>query len=504
MEFLHGSKYYFNKNLSDLSLAECAFLAGINHSPNSYNPFAEKDNAEKIKTRTKTVLNKMKELNYIDETSYNQALLEVENGLNFKKGNLDTKSSGNYSYYVDALFAELTSDLSTRKKISSKFAENYIQMSGLKIYSNQNSSIQSEMEKEFANKTYILNSSITTSKSQAAMVIIDQSNGHVLGCVGGLGDKKTPRGMNRATQAIRQTGSAIKPIAVLAPAIQERIITSSSIYDDTRSVFIDYKNEEYSPINSSNSYLGTITVRRAVESSQNVPFVKIIEQLTPKTSIQYLKKLGISTLSKKDENLALALGGLDNGTSPLEMASAYATLANNGVYIEPTFYTHIESSNRKNFFKSKQKSRRVFSKATSYIVTQLLTQPVNGKHGTATHCKLKNIDVAAKTGTTNSNYDRWLCEYTPYYTGVTWYGFDLNESINHSSNTAELISSKVFSAIHSKLPSKSFEKPFGVTSTSVCEETGLVANSSCPNTYTEYFLKGTVPQNCNKHLFETN
>jgi len=499
-----GSKYYFNKNISNLSLAECAFLAGINNAPISYNPFSEKNNLDKISKRTKIVLNKMFELKYINEDEYNQAIKDVESGLNFEKGNLESKQSEIYSYHTDALISEVISDLSNRKKISKDFAYNYLKMGGLKVYSTQDSKIQSTMESEFAKKTYILNSKNSNDTSQAAMVIIDHTTGHVVGCVGGLGEKNTNRSFNRATQSIRQTGSAIKPIAVLAPGIQNKIFTCTTIYSDTLTKFDDGSPKGYSPINY-NTYLGDITVRKAVESSQNIPFVKMMEQLTPKTSIKYLKKLGITSLTDKDENLALALGGLDKGISPLEMASAYATFANEGVYIEPTFYTKIENSSGKKVLKTKQKTRKVFSKETCYIITQLLTQPVNGAYGTATYCALNGIEVAAKTGTTNNNYDRWLCEYTPYYTSVAWYGFDYNETINYNGvNPAGLISARIMANIHSSLPNKSFEKPKKIETATICAETGLVANEGCPDIYTEYFLSGTIPDRCDIHTSITN
>ena len=150
---------------------------------------------------------------------------------------------------------------------------------------------------------------------------------------GGLGEKKTARSLNRATQSVRQTGSAIKPIAVLAPAIDKKIITAAAIYDDTEKDF----EGGYHPVDYSKS-LGEITVRRAVESSQNIPFVEIMEELKPKNAISYLEKMGVTSLTKEDNNLALSLGGLQKGISPLEMAGAYNTIANNGEYIEPTFY----------------------------------------------------------------------------------------------------------------------------------------------------------------------
>ena len=189
-----ASIYYFNKDISELSLEECAFLAGINNSPNSYNPFNNKtDNTEKIKKRTKTVLYKMLELGYISEDEYNQAYSNVDSGLKFKNGNIKniSSSSKTYSYHTDALINELISDISKKEKISESFAQNYLEMSALNIYSTQNTTIQNTIEKEFSYKRYILNSIINKdSTSQAAMIIIDHTNGYVVGCVRRIRRKK--------------------------------------------------------------------------------------------------------------------------------------------------------------------------------------------------------------------------------------------------------------------------------------------------------------------------
>ena len=183
-----GSKYYFDKNISELTLEECAFLAGINISPNSYNPFNTKnDNTEIIKKRTKTVLYKMHELGYIQDNEYNDAYSKVDNGLKFKNGNVKSKAKSNdsiYSYHSDALISELISDISKKEKISNSFAENYLEMAGLRIYSTQNTKIQNIIEKEFSYKKYILNSKNNpATTSQSAMIIIDHSTGYVVGCV---------------------------------------------------------------------------------------------------------------------------------------------------------------------------------------------------------------------------------------------------------------------------------------------------------------------------------
>ena len=490
--------YYFNRDIKDLSLAECAFLAGINNSPNSYNPFSDTDKSEKISKRTKTVLSKMKELGYISENEYNEAVSQVDNGLKFSKGNLQNNSSV-YSYHTDGLINEIVSDFSNRKHISQDFATNYFYLSGSSIYSTQNSDIQKVVENECKNKKYVLKSSKNDDYAQAAVVIMDQSNGYVIACSGGLGEKTKSRGFNRATQMKRQTGSSMKPVAVLAPAIEKKLVTNVTVFADEPTTFTDYNGEAYSPIDYDN-YKGSITLRQAVESSQNIPFVKLMEQLTPQVSIRYLKKMGITTLNDKDVNLALALGGLDQGISPLEFAGAYSSIANDGIYIEPTFYTKINSHSNETILVSKQKKRRVISKDSAFILKQLLTEPVTGSAGTATYCSISGMDVAAKTGTTNENYDRWLCGFTPYYTAVCWYGFDMNESINfNGKNPAGLIWSSVMKNIHSGLPSKKFEKTDGVVTSIICRASGKVANSSCPNTFTEYFLKGTIPDMCTQH-----
>ena len=306
-----GAQYYFSKSAKDLSLAECAFLAGINNSPNSYNPFTDDDNSEKIKNRTNTVLMKMQELGYINEESYNTAISNVDNGLNFKKGNIEA-ADGVYSYHTDALITEITEDISEKYNISETFATNYIQMAGLTIYSTQDTKIQEETEKECEKSKYSIPSKNGGDSSQAAMVIMDHKTGYVLACTGGLGEKTEARSLNRATQSVRQTGSAIKPIAVLAPAIDKKIITAATILDDTEK---DFENG-YHPTDY-NSALGKITVRRAVESSQNIPFVEIMEDLKPKNSIKYLEKMGVTSLTENDNGLPLALRRIRQRNKPI-------------------------------------------------------------------------------------------------------------------------------------------------------------------------------------------
>ena len=490
-----GSEYYFSKDVQDLSLAECAFLAGINNSPNSYNPFDnETDNTEKIRNRTITVLDKMLELEYITEEEYNTAEAEVKNSLNFKQGTVES-GDGIYSYHTDALINEIIADIADKKNITEDFATNYLYLGGLTINSTQNSSIQDETETEFNKRQYNIASREGGDPAQAAMVIINHQTGQVVACVGGLGEKDTARGLNRATQSTRQTGSSIKPLAVLAPGIDKKKFTAATIYSDVQKTF----EGNYSPENY-DGYLGNITVRRAVESSQNIPFVEMMEQIGVKTSISYLKDMGITSLTEKDESLSLALGGLDQGITPLEMAAGYATIANDGVYIEPTFYTNITNQSGKTIVKANPESHRVFSTQVAYILKEILTQPVTGSKGTATYCAISGIDVAAKTGTTDDNFDRWLCGFTPYYTAATWFGYDQNETIYFNrQNPAGIIWANVMRNIHSGLDSARFEQPSWIQTATICADSGGIANSGCTNTYEEYFLWGTKPGNCTEH-----
>ena len=174
-----GAKYYFNKDVRDLSLAECAFLAGINNSPNSYNPFNDKDNTDKIKKRTKTVLSKMLELKDISNDEYNNAVQEVENGLAFNNGDIQAENDGIYSYHTDALISEVVSEIADKKKIDTTFATNYLNMAGLTIYSTEDIQIQEKLETEYSQSKYVLTSN-SGSTSQSAMVVIDHSTGYVV------------------------------------------------------------------------------------------------------------------------------------------------------------------------------------------------------------------------------------------------------------------------------------------------------------------------------------
>ena len=490
-----ASEYYFGKSAKDLSLAECAFLAGINHSPNNYNPYIETDNSEKIKKRTETVLDKMKELKFINDEEYNNAIQEVESGLPFQEGN--TSSGAIVSYHLSSAIEQVVNQLVEEKGMSYEYAKSRLYGGGYKLYTSQVSSIQSRMEEEYKKDKYIVNGKTTEnlgSHSQSAMVIIDYKTGSVVGCMGGLGTDVNAIGINRINSA-RQPGSSIKPIASIAPGLENNIITASTVYDDSPTTF-----GSYTPQNST-GYQGLCTVRKAIEVSANVVEVKIMSELGPENSIKFLKQMGLSHVDEQqDANLAAVLGGLTYGATPLEMAGAYATIANNGEYITPTFYKELQDKNGNVILTPKQERRRVISEGNSYILKSILTGPVSGSQGTATGCRISGMEVGAKTGTTDNNNDRWLCGITPYYVGATWYGFDKKETIPYSlSNPSATIWAAIMRDIHKELPSKNFDKPSNIVTARVCRSSGKSATSSCTNTYVEEFVAGTVPEACTGH-----
>lgn len=509
-----GSRYYFNKNAKDLDLAECAFLAGINHQPNSYNPYNESLDQEKvsklIKDRTLTVLNEMKDQGLIgNEDDYNAAVAEVEAGLKFEKGNIGGEYQ--YSYHTKAAIEQVVAQVMEEKGISKEFAENYVYGSGLTIYSTQDSSIQSRVEEEFAKTKYQIagrernaDKTLKNDHTQAAIVIIDNSTSQVVAVGGELGNNLAT-GLNRATDAVRQTGSSMKPIADIAPGLQEKVITAATMYDDKTTIF----GGNYQPNDWTTKYQGVMNIRQCIKVSQNIPMVKIMMELTPKKSIEYLKKMGITTLDdKEDLTGALAIGGLSKGITPLEMAGAYAMIANDGVYTTPTFYTKVVDSNGNTVLTPTQEKTRVISEQNAYITRSIVQEPVTSG-GTASFCKISGMDTCAKTGSTDKYKDRWLCGMTPYYTAACWWGFDTPETLTYANGTVYSVDGRnpagqlwasIMKDIHKNLPNKTFNTPTtGLTRASVCKVTGCLATTTCTDVYTEVFTTDNLPSKCEGH-----
>ena len=504
-----GAKYYFNKNVGDLSIEEAAFLAGINHAPNKYNPFKEENHdeiMERIVKRTKTVLGKMQELNKISQEEYDTAIAKVNEGLKFEEGTVVEKV---YSYHTDAAISEIVEDLAEANGWDTDFAQMKLESGGYTIYTTQDTAIQNRMQEEFLKEKYVYSSKQNEGEhTQAGMAIIDNSTGYVVGTVGGLGEK-IARGFNYATQSKKQTGSAMKPLSVIAPALEEGIITAGSVYDDIPTNFKGQKPGW--PKNYDQTYKGLSTVRYTIEISHNIAPVAILSELGSNKAVKFLKDMGFESIdAEADQNLALALGGLTNGSNPLEMAAGYEMIANDGMYTEPTFYTKVVDSNGNVILESYQETKRMMSVENAYILKNILTQPVVGASGTARYCAIKGMDVCAKTGTTNGDYDRWLCGFTPYYSAATWYGYKENEQVKYKgspSNPAGGIWDAIMTDIHKELEKKKFEVPSAIKRVSICKDSGMLAGEYCSQdqrgsrVYTEVYVNGTQPKSrCTVHV----
>lgn len=515
-----AANYYFNKQPAELSLAQCAYMAGINHSPNLYNPFKETPNMEKINNRTKTVLNEMKDQGKINQEQYDTAIAEVNAGLAFQEGNITSYNS--LTQHEEEALKQVATQYAEEHKIDYKIALQKVQSSGYKIYITENKDIQNILDETYTTNTdWIKTKTITETDEngekvkkeiqlQSGMAVIDHKTGYVVAVRGVIGEK-TPWGTNRATSATHQPGSSIKPIAVITPSIQEGLINAGTVVDDT-----PIKVGSYAPRNSGGGYTGLMNIRSILRVSRNIPEVKMMQKLTPAKSMEYLKQMGISTLSEGDEGLALALGGVGNGVSPLEMAGAYATIANKGVYQEPTFYTRVEDSHGNVVMEKHQEKHRVLSEENAWIVQSLLTEPtgtgLTGATGaTGTRARVTNMQTCGKTGTTNDTTATWFCGFTPYYAAAMNFGFDKAKEGNSryvpGSGTVAGRWGSIMNKIHSGLEAAKFQKPSSIITARICKDSGQLAGENCEHDprgsriYGEYFVKGTTPKDaCTTHV----
>lgn len=494
-----AANYYFNKSASELTVAESAFIAGINHSPNNYNVFnKEIDISEKVKKRTKTVVEKMHELKKISDDEYNAAIAEIDAGLKFTQGNVS--NGKNYiSYHTAAAINQIASDWSDKYDISYDEARELIINSGYKIYTTMIPEVQKSMEDVFANKKYIYKGTAAKkgidNSGQSGMVVIDPQTGYVVGEVGGIGKDQNTLELNRGLTK-RQGGSAFKPLVTIAPGLENKVITPATLFYDTKTSFGNYTVN-----NDSNSYHGIENMRNILTHSCNVPEVKLLSILGTAKSAEYLQKIGIQ-VNADQTGLSMALGTAD--VSPLQMAAGYAVFANGGYYINPTFYVKVEDKNGTVLLEAKREKTQVMSAENAYLEESMLEGPV--KSGTASSFSryLGNMPVAGKTGTTETAGDRWFCGITPYYAAACWYGNDLNNGQFHNSaaggqNPAGTLWFNSMKAIHSSLAVKQFTRPEGIVSVTVCKSTGRKAGPNCTDTYTEIFAKSNIPEECEGH-----
>ena len=512
-----AAKKFFNKDVTDLSLGECASIAGVTKNPSALDPTLSEKNKVRNKARQEVILKEMLKQGKISQNEYAQAMSEE---LKFYKGDSETKENSDVqSYFVDYVLGQVKKDLMKKNNWSSDTANIEIYNGGIKIYTTQDSDIQKIMTDIFSDiNNFPANKKISNPEmqGQAAMLVLDPITGQVRGMYGGYGEKKASLTLNRATDMKRQPGSSFKPIAVYAPAVDMGLITAATAIDDVPVYMNNKTPDKPYPTNfESGLYQGLIPIRKAIEKSQNVVAAKVFRDiLGPAKSVEYLKKVNIDR--SKEQYVSMALGGLNEGVNPLIMAGAYTAFANKGVYSEPIAYTKVTDSKGKVLLdRTKTQIKNVaYKETTAWIMTDMMkgvvTNGTAAPYGIVKNEKGKIIPTAGKTGTSGDFYDKWFVGFSPYYVGATWYGYNENKSIHGEEGYQALkLWNKVMNKIHAKLDVKDFEKVDGLVQKTVCIYSGKIPNEYCSKDprgnaiRSEYFIKGTEPQGdeiCDVHI----
>ncbi len=488
-----AANYYFGKTVSELSIAECACLAAITKSPTYYAP---DDYPEDNKNRRNQVLFEMYDQGYITEKEYEEAkntelkIVAETRVLNQNKIN---------SYFVDALIKQVTKDLAEQYGYDERRANDMFYSGGYKIYATVDTDMQDAAEKVFADEATYAIKSAKGKKMTGGITVMDYK-GNVKAIVGGIGEKTTNRGFNNATDAIRQPGSTMKPIAAYAPALEADLISYSQLINDTKTSY-----NGWTPKNWYGHYKGNVTVQKALEISINAIPVYLVNKLTPQVSFDFLtQKLGITTLNEEDKNLSpLGMGGTNGGLTTLESAAAFAVFGNGGLYYEPSFYSKVTDQDGKVVLERNTEPKMAISEDTATVMNHLLQTVVYGGSGTGGAAKsyIKNMKIYAKTGTSNDQNDLWFVGGTPYYVASCWCGFEVMEPIpRQHSGIALKMWGNVMSKVHSGLKAKKFTDSDYATKKEYCTSTGLIANDGCPSKATGWYRKSNIPETCTTHV----
>lgn len=503
-----ASEKYFGKDVSELDAAECACLAVITKAPTKYNPLLNPE--ENLKRR-----NHCLKLMYdegkgcLNEEEYNAATTEnliFTNSPDYVPSDKikDTKTANEEekvinSFYVDYVIQAVRDDLMEKYGYSKQQATNQIYYGGLKIYTAVDLDVQATLEDVYVNRKSFpdMVSKKDGSKVQSAMTIMDYQ-GRIVAMVGQAGAKTQNRGLNRAANSYRQPGSTIKPLATYAPAIDMNIYNYSSMIKD----YAIAVNGSLWPHNVDKS-LGSgnnVTVKYAIQKSLNTVPARIINyDVGIDNSFNFLRdNFHLSRLDEKEDRTLspLATGALTNGTTTVEMAAAYATFGNGGLYYKPYAYYKVTNSSGSEIVLSNENpaSQRAISEETSDIMCELLQTVDTSYYGTASN--VRKFQIMAKTGTTSSDKDRWFCAGTPYYVAAVWVGFDSPETLNASVNPGGKIFFRVFDNIHKGLDAKQFPKSSGTVEKSFCSRTGKLASSNCGSTQKGWYKITSLPAVC--------
>ena len=519
-----ASRMYFNKDVSDLTLAECASLMGITNNPSMYDPTLSSWTRENNRERQLTILGAMLEQEKISQEEYDEAKAEdivFSNGFTISGkyvGSDDTVTDqepeepttddtespadeeeptikGRYSWFTEAMIGDVADALVEKYGITDKVRDNgttytayeqawdMVHGKGYKIYTTQNPKYQKIAEDvcyDLSNIPYT--SSYTNSAGeqvedqlQIALTIVDPTNGYVVAMIGGAGEKQADRVWNWAVNA-RQCGSAIKPLSTYAPALDDGTINGASVIDDYPMLL----NGDVWPRNDNWRYQGLMPLHLALRQSLNTCAVRTNLAYGVDRSYEFLvNKLGFENLTYTDSQQVgnMALGGFEKGVTTEEMAAGFATFVNEGVYTKPRTFVRVEDANGNVILENEAKSTVAMKNTTAALMNSLLQEA--SLQGTGYQAQFPGMHIAGKTGSTNSNKDRYFAGYTPYYSCAVWAGYEHNQRIVASGNPCAVIFQKVMKAIHEDLPDKDFFSCAGLTSVAVCADSGMLASENC-------------------------
>ena len=514
-----AAQLYFNKSISEVTLAEAAMLAGLISSPNHFNPHYSSAAALR---QCRKVLKVMFELGYITPAQYR-----------FTHRYACTPAPPPepeypHPYYLDYIIHHALPDilLSLPHIHSREEAYKAIYTGGLRVYTTLQTPLQEVVEQVldsdalYPQTLYIdlekLNRAIRDGEfspdrvesfldpengipqPQSALVLADPQSGAVLALGGGRNYRKGGNELLRYL-SLRQPGSAIKPLVVYAPAFEEGIISGAA------SLLVDapLTVNGWRPRNYDGSFRGKVTVRQALAFSLNLPAVRLFQELTPPVGTGYAEDMGISTFTPVDTDiLSTAIGGVTYGVSAYDMAQAYCVLANAGVKNDLFVIRRIENRAGEIIYEHEGAPKRILSPQTAFLVNHILLDVV--QYSTATGLR-SNRPIAAKTGTTDQAKDIYLVAYTPNLVAVFWIGYDEPElgGIPRGWHYAAAFVREVLNEAFKELPVMEFEPPEGIGRYRVCKESGDLANEYCAEAKTaisDYFFDSRAPHRvCSVH-----
>ncbi len=509
-----AAEKYFGKNAGELSLSECASIAAIVQNPSRYDPLRK---AENNTERRNTVLARMCEHGYITEEECAAASAEP---LALAEQSKSAKTEEIHSWFADAVIEDVIEELAAKYGISRESASAAVYSGGLAIHTTLDADMQNMLDEFYKNaKNFPKNEEGTP---ESAAVIIDGKTGAIRAIAGGRGEKTANRAFCLATKAERSPGSALKPISVYAPAIEKNLITWASVFDDVPVKFTK-NGGGYTlwPKNNPRVYSGLTTVNKAIYNSVNTVAVNVLAKVGVQNSFNFCKKAGLSGLvaSKAGENgqvlsdiaaAPLAMGATSVGVSVRDMAGAYTMFSRMGEFEKPYTFTKVYAADGTLLLSHGDAAERLISEESADIMTRLLKNVVI--KGTAKGLSLASrVEVAGKTGTSNSGGDRWFIGYTPEYVCGVWAGYRDGRDIGeYKQNPACTVFDGIMGKLYDSLASytKKFPQSAGVVASSYCVDSGELASGACHadlrgnRIETGYFKRGTEPKaHCATHVF---